>query len=197
MLATGNAGKAREIAKILAGLDLDIALQAELGVASPAETGVSFVENALIKARHAANETGMPAIADDSGIAVDALGGRPGVHSARYAGDNASDEDNLARLLAELAEVPDARRGGGFHCAAVLAYPQDRSPPLVAEAIWRGCILRERRGAGGFGYDPVFFDVDAQKTGAEMSRDEKNAVSHRGRAFRRLRDLIDQQAAWR
>lgn len=197
VLATGNAGKAREIAKILAGLDLDIVLQAELGVESPAETGATFVENALLKARHAANETGMPAIADDSGIAVDALGGRPGVHSARYAGEDASDEDNLALLLAELADVADAGRSGGFHCAAVLAYPHDRSPPLVAEGIWRGCILRERRGAGGFGYDPVFFDVDAQKTGAQMSREEKNALSHRGKAFRRLRELIDQYAAWR
>jgi len=190
VLASGNAGKLREITEIFAGLGMEIIPQAELGIPSPEETGRTFVENALLKARFAANQANLPAMADDSCIVVDALDGRPGVYSARYAREGASDADNLDLLLQELANVADEKRGAGFHCAAVIVYPQDSSAPIIAEAVWRGTILRARRGEGGFGYDPVFLDAAAQKTGAEMTHHEKNAVSHRGKAFRELRDLL-------
>jgi len=190
VLASGNAGKIREIADLFSDLNITVVAQAELGIESPEETGRTFVENALLKARYAADRSGFPAMADDSGIAVDALGGRPGVRSARYAGDHASDEQNLDRLLEEMADVADNDRGGSFHCAAVLAFPDDEQEPVVAEAVWRGRILRQRVGGGGFGYDPVFLDERANKTGAQMSREEKNAVSHRGKAFRELKRQI-------
>ena len=192
VLATGNAGKIREIADIFSALDIQIVAQSELGIESPEETGDTFVDNALLKARHAADQSKLPAMADDSGISVDALDGRPGVRSARYAGEDATDEENLDLLVEELADIDDADRGAGFHCAAVLAWPGDEFEPLIVEGIWRGVILRERRGTGGFGYDPVFLDPEKQKTGAEMTRDEKNVVSHRGKAFRKLRDRVSQ-----
>ncbi len=188
VLATGNPGKVREIRAIFADLDVEIVPQSGFGIDSPEETGTTFIENALIKARFAADATGLPAMADDSGLAVDALDGRPGVYSARYAGEGASDDDNLDRLLEELGDVPDEQRGAGFHCAAVLAFPGDHRPPLVAEAVWRGTILRARRGTGGFGYDPVFLDPASGRTGAELAPEAKNAVSHRGRAFRALHE---------
>jgi XTP/dITP diphosphohydrolase len=190
VLASGNAGKIREIADLFSDLHITVVAQGELGIESPEETGRTFAENALLKARYVADRTGLPAMADDSGIAVDALGGRPGVWSARYAGDDASDEQNLDRLLEELADVDDDDRGAGFHCAAVLVFPDEEHAPVIAEAVWRGRILRQRLGDGGFGYDPVFLDEDANKTGAQMSREEKNAVSHRGKAFRELKRQI-------
>jgi XTP/dITP diphosphohydrolase len=194
VLATGNVGKIREIADIFAQLDIEIVAQSSLGIEPPEETGATFAENALLKAQFAANHSGLPAMADDSGIAIDALNGRPGVRSARYAGEEATDDQNLDLLLTEMHGVPDNNRGGGFHCAAVLAWPNEQRPPIVVEEVWRGRILRERRGSGGFGYDPVFLDPDKQKTGAEMSREEKNAISHRGRAFRKLRQLLRDQS---
>ena len=190
VLASGNPGKIREIAQLFAELDVEIIAQSEFGIESPEETGETFVENALLKARYAAGKSGLPAIADDSGIAVDALDGRPGVRSARYAGDDASDDENLDKLIEEMQDVPEESRGAGFHCAAVLAFPDDEHDPVIAEGVWRGTLLHERRGQGGFGYDPVFLDIVAGKTGAEMTRDEKNGVSHRGQAFRQLRDLL-------
>lgn len=190
VLASGNAGKIREIAELFSDLNSNVVSQTELGIEPPEETGQTFIENALLKARHAADKSGLPAVADDSGIAVDALGGRPGVWSARYAGDNATDEQNLQLLLEEMTNVADDDRGAGFHCAAVLAFPGDEFEPVVAEAVWRGRILRRPVGSGGFGYDPVFLDADANKTGAQMSREEKNAVSHRGKAFRELKRLV-------
>jgi XTP/dITP diphosphohydrolase len=193
VLASGNAGKIREIAELFSDLNSNVVSQTELGIEPPEETGQTFIENALLKARHAADKSGLPAVADDSGIAVDALGGRPGVWSARYAGDNATDEQNLQLLLKEMTNVADDDRGAGFHCAAVLAFPGDEFEPVVAEAVWRGRILRRPVGSGGFGYDPVFLDVDANKTGAQMSREEKNAVSHRGKAFRELKRLVREQ----
>ena len=192
VLASGNAGKIREIARIFADLHIEIVAQSALGIKSPEETGDTFAANALLKAQHAAASSGLPAMADDSGIVVDALDGRPGVRSARYAGEDASDDDNLDRLLEEMQDVGDDQRGAAFHCAAVLVFPDDAPEPLVAEGIWRGTLLRERRGSGGFGYDPVFLDEASGKTGAEMSREEKNAISHRGKAFRQLRDLLHQ-----
>jgi len=189
VLASGNAGKIREINEIFASLDCQVVPQSDWGIVSPEETGATFVENALQKARHASRATGLPAMADDSGIVVDALGGRPGIRSARYAGLHASDDQNVDLLLAEMRDVPEAARGGGFRCAAVLVFPDETRAPVIAEETWRGTILKARRGTGGFGYDPVFLDPVAGKTGAEMSREEKNAVSHRGKAFRKLRDL--------
>jgi XTP/dITP diphosphohydrolase len=188
VLASGNPGKVREIAEIFADLSVEVVPQSEFAIESPPETGKTFVENALLKARFAASISGLPALADDSGIMVDALDGRPGVYSARYAGDGASDEQNVDKLLHELDTVAKADRGAGFHCAAVLVWPQKET--LISEAVWRGRILTSRQGAGGFGYDPVFFDATMDKTGAQMSLKEKTSVSHRGNAFRQLKDLI-------
>jgi XTP/dITP diphosphohydrolase len=192
VLASGNAGKIGEITDIFATLGVTIIAQSDLDIESPPETGQTFVENALLKARFAANKSGFPAMADDSGIVVDALGGKPGVRSARYAGENATDEQNLDLLLDEMVNVDDENRGGGFHCAAVLVCPERQIKPVIVEAVWRGRILRQRRGDGGFGYDPVFLDTASRKTGAQMSREEKNAVSHRGKAFRELRRQLQE-----
>ena len=185
VLASGNAGKLREISRILGDLDITVVPQSELGVSDADETGSTFVENALIKARHAVAATGLPAIADDSGIAVDALEGRPGVYSARYAGPEATDEDNNERLLAELAGVPDTERGAAFHCAACFVTPDDEEP-IVTKGEWRGRILRERQGDGGFGYDPLFFDPELGCSSAQLSAGEKNRRSHRGKALTEL-----------
>ena len=192
VFASGNPGKIREVADLFAEFDVTVIPQGDLGIESPEETESTFVGNALLKARHAASISGLPAIADDSGIAVDALQGRPGVWSARYAGEDASDSDNVDKLLAELAEVADSARGAGFHCAAVLVDPQASTEPLVAEGVWRGTILRERVGDGGFGYDPVFFDPELGCSSAELSAADKDARSHRGKAMRELaRQLRD------
>lgn len=188
VLASSNPGKIREIADLFADLGVTIFPQSDFKIESPEETGKTFVENALLKARHATRHTGLPAIADDSGISVDALGGRPGVYSARYAGVTATDEQNVDKLLEDLAADDD--RGAGFHCAAVLAFPDAETEPLVVEAVWRGIVLPQRQGSGGFGYDPVFYDPAVGKTGAQMSCEEKNAVSHRGKAFRQLKVLL-------
>jgi XTP/dITP diphosphohydrolase len=190
VFASDNQGKIREVAAIFADLDISVVPQKEFSIDTPQETGATFADNALLKARHASAQSGFPAMADDSGIVVDALGGRPGVWSARYAGEEATDEQNVDKLLAELADVPDEDRGAGFHCTAVLVFPGGDREPLIAEAVWRGKILRERRGSGGFGYDPVFLDPASGKTGAQMTREEKNAVSHRGKAFRALKDRL-------
>lgn len=193
VFASGNPGKIREVAEILSDLHITVLPQKELNIEPPEETGSTFVENALLKARYAAAQSGLPAIADDSGIVVDALDGRPGVRSARYAGEDATDEENVDKLLQEMADVLSSERGAEFHCAAVLVNPAEDVEPLFVESIWRGTILRERRGEGGFGYDPVFFDQRFQKSGAELTPEEKNSVSHRGRAFRELRKLLVQR----
>ena len=195
MFASGNPGKIREISDLFADLEIEVIPQGRLGIESPEETGTTFVENALLKARYAARQSGLPAMADDSGIAVDALDGRPGVWSARYAGETATDDENLDKLLEELCDVPEEQRGGGFHCAAVLVVPDAATPPLIAEGVWRGTILPVRRGDGGFGYDPVFLDPASGKTGAQMTREEKNRVSHRGQAFARLKVLLQERDA--
>ena len=188
-MASSNAGKLHEIRRILSDFDVAILPQSEFGIGDAEETGSTFAENALLKARHASAATGLAAIGDDSGLAVDALGGRPGVYSARYAGPGASDDDNIDKLLDELADVPDAGRGAAFHCVACLVLP-DAAEPLVAEGVWHGSILRERVGQGGFGYDPVFFDPEAGRSSAELSPDEKDRRSHRGQAFRELVRLM-------
>lgn len=186
ILASGNAGKLAEMAALLSPLDIELVAQSEYGVSDAIEDGVAFVDNALIKARHAAAATGLPAIADDSGLAVDALGGAPGIYSARYAGVHGDDAANNAKLLANLAETPDEARGAAFHCCLAATMAADNPVPTIAHGIWRGTILRAARGAGGFGYDPLFWVEDEQASAGELSAQRKNAISHRGRAMQRL-----------
>ncbi len=193
-MASGNAGKIREIARLLAGLDVAVIPQAELNVSEAEETGTTFAENSLIKARHAAAATGLAAIADDSGLAVDALDGAPGVWSARYAGVGASSDDNIDKLLRALAGTADEDRGAAFHCVATFVAPGDDAP-LQAAGVWHGRILRERRGDGGFGYDPVFLDVESGLSAAELSPQQKGARSHRGKALRQLVAKLRQRYA--
>jgi XTP/dITP diphosphohydrolase len=186
VLATGNAGKLRELREILAPWNVDVRPQAEFSDKSAAETGLSFVENALIKARFAAGVSGLPAIADDSGLEVDALRGAPGIHSARYAGPAAGDADNTLKLLAELTAVPEAARRARFRCAMVyLRWPLDAAP-LIAQAGWEGRILRAPVGVHGFGYDPLFEVAGTGRSAAQLEPTEKNRISHRGQALRLL-----------
>jgi XTP/dITP diphosphohydrolase len=185
VLASGNAGKLKEIVRILGDLDFAVVPQSEFGVTDADETGSTFAANALIKARHAADATGLPAIADDSGLCVDALDGRPGVYSARYAGPHSSDKNNNDRLLEELDGVPDDQRGAAFHCVACFVMPGE-TEAIFGEGEWRGRILRERRGEGGFGYDPLFLVPELGVSSAELDAEEKNACSHRGQALNAL-----------
>ncbi|WP_241607148.1 RdgB/HAM1 family non-canonical purine NTP pyrophosphatase [Rosenbergiella epipactidis] len=190
VLATGNAGKVSELAELLRDFGLMITAQTELGVGSVEETGLTFIENALIKARHAARVTGLPAIADDSGLAVDALQGAPGIYSARYAGETASDTDNLNKLLTAMQDVPDAQRQAAFHCVLVYLAHADDPTPIVCYGRWPGMIAREPSGQGGFGYDPIFYLPEQQKSAAEMSKAEKSAHSHRGQALQQLMEAL-------
>jgi XTP/dITP diphosphohydrolase len=186
VLATGNAGKLREMRAILAPWQVDVRALSEYTADAAEETGLSFVENAILKARHAATAAGLPAIADDSGLEVDALGGAPGVYSARWAGPQADDAANNARLLAELESVPDVQRGARYRCAMVyLRDPRDASP-VVCQASWEGRIARLPRGSGGFGYDPLFLVGTGTTTAAELDPAHKNRISHRGQALRAL-----------
>ena len=189
-MATSNPGKIREIARLLEGLGIEIVAQSEFGVPDADETGSTFAENSRIKAEHAAQWTGLPAIADDSGLSVEALDGAPGVYSARYAGD-AGDEANNDKLLAALEGVDN--RGAAFHCVAT--YVEPGGEPLVARGEWRGEILHDRQGDGGFGYDPLFFVAECGCSSAELPAAEKNALSHRGQALRKLVELIEQHYA--
>ncbi len=190
VLATGNPGKVRELAELLKDFGLDIVAQTECGVESVEETGLTFIENALIKARHAARVTGLPAIADDSGIAVDALQGAPSIYSARYAGEDAADSDNVNKLLAALKDVPEEQRHAAFHCVLVYLRHADDPTPIVCYGRWPGIITHEIAGEGGFGYDPVFYVASAGKTAAQMSKAEKAAVSHRGQALKLLLEAL-------
>ncbi len=193
-MASANAGKLREIARLLDGLNIKVQAQSDFGVEDAEETGTTFAENSLIKARHAAAATGLPAIADDSGLAVDALQGAPGVYSARYSGADATDEKNVAKLLEAMRDVGEPSRGAAFHCVATFVLP-DESRPLVADGEWRGAILTAAKGDGGFGYDPVFLGSASGKSAAQLTPDEKNARSHRGQALRKLIALIEQRFA--
>jgi XTP/dITP diphosphohydrolase len=186
VLASGNAAKLREFAQLLAARDIEVIPQTTYGIATPEETGATFLDNALLKARHAAGATGLAALADDSGIEVDALGGRPGVWSARYAGAGATDADNLALLLRELASVPEPRRSARYRCVLVfLRHPADPDP-VVANGVWEGRILSAPRGSGGFGYDPIFQPQGLALSVAELPAQQKNLISHRGQALRAL-----------
>lgn len=189
VLATGNAGKVREFQALL-GMGWCVRPQSEFAVAPVEETGSTFLANALLKARHATQVTGLPALADDSGLEVDALGGAPGIRSARYAGPQADDAANNAKLLAALAGVPDPRRTARYRCVLVwLDGPNDESP-VVAEGVWEGRILPAPRGRGGFGYDPIFLDPETGLAAAELDGVAKNARSHRGQAMAQLRALL-------
>ncbi len=184
VLATGNQGKVREFASLFAEYGVDVVAQKELGVSDVPETGTTFVENAIIKARHAAQVTGLPAIADDSGLVVDALGGAPGIYSARYAGADATDDSNIDKLLSELEG--ETQRKAHFFCTLVFMRHADDPVPLVAQGKWQGEVLSARAGNGGFGYDPVFHVPTHGCTAAELDKVEKNQISHRGNALRLL-----------
>lgn len=186
VLASANPGKLRELAAMLNGFGYRLRAQSEFGVGPVAETGTTFVENAIIKARHAAAETGLPALADDSGIEVDALDGAPGVYSARFAGANAGDDANNALLVEKMRDVPAERRGARYRAVIVLMRHAADPSPLICEGSWEGVIRLEPRGEGGFGYDPYFYLPDLGCTSAQLSAAEKNRLSHRGQAIAEL-----------
>jgi len=192
VLASGNAGKLAEFAQIFAEIQpaWELVPQSHFNIEEAEETGLTFIENAILKARHAAQMTGLPALADDSGLCVDALDGAPGIHSARYAGEHGNAQANIAKLLHALRDVPDSKRSARFHCTlALLRHPHDPEP-LLAEGHWHGQILHTPRGAGGFGYDPVFFDPELGRTAAELAPSTKHQVSHRGRALQMLHERL-------
>ena len=186
VLATNNEGKLKEFRSLLAPLALDLVGQAELGIASVPEIGVTFVENALAKARHVSRMSGYPALSDDSGLVVDDLRGEPGIHSARFAGDDASDEDNNNKLLTLLGNPKNASRCAHFYCALVFLRHAEDPAPVVATAQWHGSIVTEPRGTNGFGYDPLFLVSGLQQTSAELNSQTKNRISHRGQAVQEL-----------
>jgi XTP/dITP diphosphohydrolase len=196
VLASANAGKQREFAELLGALGIELILQSALGIASIAETGSTYEANALLKARHAADLSGLPALADDSGLEVDALGGAPGVHSARYAGEGASEHENNARLLAQLLSVPPAARTARYRCVLALVRAADDPAPLLAYGSWPGSIAPAARGAGGFGYDPLFIPErpfmagSEPQTAAQMPLALKNRLSHRAMAMRSLMQAL-------
>ncbi|MCG3721841.1 XTP/dITP diphosphatase [Vibrio cincinnatiensis] len=186
VLATGNQGKVREMADLLADFGFDVVAQSEFNVSEVAETGTTFIENAIIKARHAAKETGFAAIADDSGLEVDCLNGAPGIYSARYAGDHASDAENIEKLLEALKEVPEAQRTARFHCVLVLMRHADDPTPIVCHGQWEGRILAQTQGNHGFGYDPIFWVPEEQCSSAQLDPMRKKQLSHRGKALKQL-----------
>lgn len=186
VLATGNKGKVAELSQMLAPHHYQIVPQTELGVTDADETGPTFIENAILKARHAALATGLPAIADDSGLSVDALGGAPGIYSARYAGEAATDAANITKLLNALQNVPPAQRTAQFHCVLVYLRHAEDPTPLVCHGIWHGEITLAAAGNGGFGYDPVFYIASEGCTSAELSPERKQQLSHRGKALAQL-----------
>lgn len=194
VLATGNQGKVKELARMLAPIQMTVVPQSEYQVEDVPETGTTFVENAIIKARHAAKITGLPAIADDSGLAVDFLNGAPGIYSARYSGDQATDASNINKLLRELADIPEPERTARFICVLVFMRHADDPTPIICQGEWAGRITEKPSGSEGFGYDPVFWVEQHQCTSAELSSEQKNAISHRGLALQQLlNQLRDQQ----
>ncbi len=195
VLATGNPGKVREMADLLAPLGWRILPQSELNVPEAEETGLSFVENAILKARNACRHTGLPAIADDSGLEVDALHGAPGIRSSRYAGPEADDLANVEKLLDALAQVPETARNARFQCLMVYMRHAEDPTPLICQGTWEGRILSFPRGSGGFGYDPVFYIAERGCTSAELPPELKNRLSHRGQALRKLLEALGRDEA--
>jgi len=195
ILASSNRGKLVEMRELLSGLEVELIPQADLGIGDADEIASTFVENALLKARHAARASGLAALGDDSGICVDELGGAPGLYSARYAGAHGDAQANIGKLLHELRDVPDARRAAHFYCVIVLLRSADDPMPLIAEGRWDGSILEAPRGNGGFGYDPVFYDPALRIGAAELDASIKNRVSHRGQALARMRELLSSALA--
>ncbi|MFG6176314.1 RdgB/HAM1 family non-canonical purine NTP pyrophosphatase [Halomonas sp. THAF12] len=194
VLASGNVGKLREFGRLLEPLGFEVRPQADYAVSDVEETGLTFVENALLKAREASRVSGLPALADDSGLAVDALQGRPGIYSARFAGEPKDDERNNAYLLEALSEVSADRRTARYWCVLVLLRHAEDPVPLIVQRSWDGSILTEARGDGGFGYDPLFWVAERGMTAAELPGEEKNRLSHRGRALRALVTQLDAQS---
>lgn len=190
VLASGNRGKLAELNRILQPAGIDAIAQTEFGVPEAEETGATFVENAIIKARNASHHSGRPALADDSGLVVDALGGRPGIRSARYSGDNACDSSNNEKLLLELLYVPEGQRGAYFYCVIALLRDADDPCPLICQGSWSGRILSQPRGEQGFGYDPLFYVADHQCSAAELDPSTKARISHRGQAMASLLQLL-------
>ena len=186
VLATGNKGKVKELAELLFEQQIQVKPQSEFNVSEVEETGTTFVENAIIKARHAAKITGLPAIADDSGLEVDALNGEPGVYSARYAGINATDQDNNTKLITALKNVNAENRTARFHCVLVYMKHEHDPTPIICHGTWEGSILTVPQGGQGFGYDPLFWQEELQMTSAQLPRDIKNGLSHRGQALKLL-----------
>ena len=191
VVATGNAGKLAELAQLLRDLDVRVHSQQDFGVPPVEETGLSFAENAILKARHASAIAGLPALADDSGLAVDALDGAPGIRSARFAGENASDNANNRLLLERLADTPEERRGARFHCVLALVMHARDPVPLICHGTWLGRILHAPRGSNGFGYDPLFLVPALGLSSAELDPADKNRLSHRGQAFAALHSALD------
>ncbi len=194
VLATGNQGKVKEMANLLAEFGFDVKAQSEFNVPDVPETGTTFIENAIIKARHAAKITGLPAIADDSGLEVDYLNGAPGIYSARYSGEGATDLKNLTKLLEEMKDVPEQQRTARFHCVLVLMKHADDPTPLIAHGKWEGRILTEAAGENGFGYDPVFYVPEEQCASAQLEPARKKLLSHRGKALASLFEQLKAQA---
>lgn len=190
VLASGNAGKLRELSRLLSELDYEVHAQSEFDVPEAEETGTTFVENAIIKARNAAQHTGLMALADDSGIEVDALDGAPGVYSARFAGSKATDDDNNALLIEKLASVPEQQRSARYRAVLVFMRHAADPSPLICEGSWEGIIQLTPAGSGGFGYDPYFYLPDLGCTSAELSPDDKNRLSHRGKALQQLKSRL-------
>jgi XTP/dITP diphosphohydrolase len=194
VLASGNKGKLKEFADLFAPMNINVVPQSEFDVPEAEETGLTFVENAIIKARNAAEYTGLPAIADDSGIEVDYLLGAPGIYSARYSGDNATAEKNLNALLMALKDVPENERAARYQCVLVMMRHSKDPTPLICQASWEGQILTEPKGDGGFGYDPIFWVPEKQCSAAELSKQDKHAISHRGQAIRQFEAAFNFEA---
>lgn len=193
VLATGNQGKVREMANLLSDFGFDVKAQSEFNVSDVEETGTTFVENAIIKARHAAKETGLPAIADDSGLEVDFLNGAPGIYSARYSGEGATDQTNIDKLLEAMKSAPESQRTARFHCVLVLMQHENDPTPLICHGQWEGRILKTQSGRNGFGYDPVFYVAEENCTSAELDSTRKKQLSHRGKALKKLFAALGQK----
>jgi len=194
VLASSNKGKLKEINQLLSSTDLDVVSQSEFNISDADETGLTFVENAIIKARHAAAHAKLPAIADDSGLEVDALDGAPGIYSARYGGENTNDQKNLEKLLFELKDVPEEQRTARFQCLMVYMRHENDPVPVICQGTWEGRILFEPKGVNGFGYDPVFYVPTHDCSSAELEPDLKNELSHRGQALTRLVSILKQHS---